>query len=429
MNQIHLFLTSKRMKSRFLALLGSAVLSAGVANAGGFQANLQGQKQIGMGHVGTGLALDQSSIFFNPGALAHLRQNGIQLGVSALNAKIAYRAPAPAINEAYTDNPLSTPFQVYASFGKEESPLRFGIGVYTPYGSSVNWGKTWQGRFGLNELTLQAIFIQPTISYRVSDKLGIGAGFVYSTGSVNLQRSIPLAYPLSTGQYAEGGVELDGAASGFGFNVGVFFQPTEKLSLGLTYRSKVEMEVEEGDVTFALPTSPLVTSQFQATQFDAKLPLPANITLGIGFKPTDALTLAVDVQRVEWSAYKSLRFDYNAGIRGEMFSESPRNYEDSYIYRIGAQYQVSDLFTIRAGGYYDNSPVQAGYLTPETPDADSRGVSAGLTLALSEKVDLDASFLYINKKERTDDASKSGGVPGTYKSVAYIPGVGLNYKF
>ena len=413
------------MKSKFLALLGSAVLSAGVAQAGGFQANLQGQKQIGMGHAGTGLALDQSSIFFNPGALAHLRQNGIQLGVSALNAKIAFREPAPGISESATDNPISTPFQVYASFGKEESPLRFGIGVYTPYGSSVNWGTQWQGRYGLNELTLQAIFIQPTISYRITDKLGFGAGFVYATGNVNLQRSIPLA----DANYNEAGVELDGGASGFGYNLGVFFQPTEKLSLGLTYRSKVEMEVKEGDVTFRLPTSPLVAGQFQATQFDASLPMPANITLGIGFKPTEALTFAVDVQRVQWSAYKSLRFDYNAGIRGETFSESPRNYEDVFIYRVGAQYKLSEIFTIRAGAYYDNSPVQEGYLTPETPDSDSRGVSGGLTLALSDKVDLDASFLYINKKERTDDASKSGGVAGTFKSVAYIPGVGINYKF
>ncbi|AKQ47156.1 long-chain fatty acid transport protein, outer membrane protein [Rufibacter radiotolerans] len=415
------------MKSKLLAFLGCAMLSAGVANAGGFQANLQGQKQLGMGHTGTGLALDQSSIFFNPGALAHLRQNGIQLGVSALNSKIAYREPFPGVSEAQTDNKISTPFQVYASFGKEDSPLRFGIGIYTPYGSSVNWGDTWQGRFGLNELTLQAIFIQPTISYQVNDKIGIGAGFVYSTGKVNLQRSIPLI--SSNG--VESGLELDGAASGMGFNVGVFFKPTDKLSLGLTYRSKVEMEVKEGDVTFTLPTAPVLAPSFTATQFDATLPLPANITLGVGFKPTDKLTIAVDLQRVQWSAYKSLRFDFNgnAGGPGVTSSESPRNYEDVFIYRLGLQYQVSDILTVRAGGYYDQSPVQSGYLTPETPDADSRGVSTGLTLALSEKVDLDASFLYINKKERTDDAKGSGGVPGTFKSIAYIPGVGLNYKF
>ncbi|GAA4309828.1 OmpP1/FadL family transporter [Nibribacter koreensis] len=421
------------MKSKFLAFLGSAVLTAGVANAGGYQANLQGQKQIGMGHAGTGLALDQSSIFFNPGALAHLRQNGIQLGVSALNSKTRYREPSPGFAETESDNPIGTPFQVYASYGPSESPVRFGIGVYTPYGSSVNWGKSWQGRFGLNELTLQAVYIQPTVSYRITDKLGVGGGLVLAVGSVNLQRSIPLT--AANGQ--EAGIELDGGAFGVGFNAGVYFEATEKLSFGLTYRSKVDMKVDEGDVTFTLPTSPLIASQFKADKFNATLPLPANITLGIGFKPVDGLTIAADVQRVEWSAYKALTFEFNDNVRGSQRvpgstsyeSVSPREYEDSYIFRLGAQYALSDIMTLRAGGYYDQSPVQDGYLTPETPDSDSRGVSVGLTLKLTESVDLDASFLYVNKKERTDDASKSGGVAGTFKSVAYIPGVGVNYKF
>ncbi|AMM50795.1 long-chain fatty acid transport protein, outer membrane protein [Rufibacter sp. DG15C] len=414
------------MKSKFLAFLGSAVLTAGVANAGGYQANLQGQKQIGMGHAGTGLALDQSSIFFNPGALAHLRQNGIQLGISALNSKIAYRESSGGVAESQTDNPLGTPFQVYASYGAAESPLRFGIGVYTPYGSTVNWGSTWQGRFGLNELTLQAIYIQPTVSYRITDKLGVGAGLIVSIGSVNLQRSVPLTDENGN----EGRIELDGKSkTGIGFNAGVYFQPTEKLSLGLTYRSKVDAKVEDGDIILQIPDAAPVRAQFKGDKFNATLPLPANLTLGLGYKATDKLTLALDVQRVEWSAYESLRFDFNDVIGGQTSSEAQRQYEDSYIYRLGAQYVLSDIMTLRAGAYYDQSPVEDGYLTPETPDSDSRGVSVGLTLKLSEKVDLDASFLYVNKKERTDDASKSNGVAGTFKSVAYIPGVGVNYKF
>ncbi|WP_066830352.1 OmpP1/FadL family transporter [Rufibacter ruber] len=419
------------MRSKLLALLGSAALTVGIANAGGYQVNLQGQKQIGMGHVGTGLALDQSSIFFNPGALARLRQNGVQVGISALTSKIAYREPSPGISEARTDNPMGTPFQVYASYGAAESPWRFGIGVYTPYGSTVTWGNAWQGRFGLNELTLKTIFIQPTVSYQITDKIGIGAGLVISTGSVNLQRSIPLID--ASGR--EGHIELDGKAkTALGFNVGILVQPIEKLSIGLTYRSEIDATVEGGDVTFITPGAAPVAAQFTANQFDATLPLPDNITLGIGIMPTDKLTIGIDVQRVGWGAYKSLRFDFNGRV-GQAppvettVSDAPRNYKDAYIYRIGAQYKVSDMLTVRAGGYYDQTPVRTGYLTPETPDADSRSVSAGLTLAVSEKVDLDLSFSYINKKERTDLADKSGGVPGTFKSVAYIPGVGVNYKF
>ena len=90
---------------------------------------------------------------------------------------------------------------------------------------------------------------------------------------------------------------------------------------------------------------------------------------------------------------------------------------------------VNDALALRAGAYLDQTPVQDGYLTPETPDSDSRGLSAGIGYSVSENISIDASFLYINKKERTDAANLSGGVAGTYKSVAYIPGIGLNFKF
>ncbi|WP_162428240.1 OmpP1/FadL family transporter [Pontibacter pudoricolor] len=408
------------MKSKILALLGSTLLT-GTAMAGGYQVNLASQRQIGMGHTGTGLVTGTSSIFFNPGAMAQAR-NGVTIGASAIISKIAYQAPE-SNNTIMADNPTGTPFQVYGVYGITDK-LKAGLGVYTPFGSTVNWGNEWNGRFGLNELSLKAIFVQPTLSYQVTEKLGIGAGFVYSTGGVNLKRSIPLE-----GNEGEGRAELDGDASGFGYNLGVFFKPTEKLSLGLNYRSQVDMEVEEGTAEFDVPAS--VQSRFPAngTSFKAKLPLPSTLTLGIGFNPTEKLTLAVDISRVGWSAYEKLRFDYGADVNGSNFTENARNYEDVFIYRIGAEYNVTESLALRAGAYLDETPVQDGYLTPETPDSDSRGLSFGLGYSINENISIDASFLYINKKERTDASNLSGGIGGTYKSIAYIPGVALNYNF
>lgn len=408
------------MKSKILALLGSTLL-AGTAMAGGYQVNLASQRQIGMGHTGTGIATGTASIFFNPGAMAQAR-NGVTIGASGIVSKIAYQAPE-SYNTIFADNPTGTPFQVYGVYGINDK-LKVGLGVYTPFGSTVNWGNEWNGRFALNELSLKAIFVQPTISYQITEKLGIGAGFVYSDGGVNLQRSIPLE-----DNEGEGRAELDGDASGFGYNVGIFFNPTEKLSFGLSYRSQVDMEVKEGTAQFDVPAS--VQSRFPAggTTFKAELPLPSTLSLGIGFNPTDKLTLALDISRVGWSAYEKLRFDYAETVNGQTFTENLRNYEDSYIYRIGAEYKVTDALALRAGAYYDETPVQDGYLTPETPDSDSRGLSAGIGYTFSEKISIDASFLYINKKERTDEANLSGGIAGTFKSIAYIPGFALNYNF
>ncbi|PRY14862.1 long-chain fatty acid transport protein [Pontibacter ummariensis] len=412
------------MKSKILALLGGTLLSAS-AMAGGYQVNLASQRQIGMGHTGTGIVAGTSSIFFNPGAMSFLRENGVTIGASAIVSKIAYRSTEFTSATANTDNPIGTPFEVYAVYGITEK-LKAGLGVYTPFGSTVNWGDEWNGRFGLTQLSLEAAFIQPTLSYQISDKVGVGAGLVIATGGVNLQRQLPLQGPDGT----EPGVELDGGANtGFGFNAGIYFQPTEAFSIGIDYRSRIDLQVEGGEVSFSdLPSS--ASALFQpGTEFSAELPLPSTLTVGVGYRPNDRVTLAVDVSRVGWSAYEKLRFDYTKPVGGRLFSENARNYDDAYIYRIGGEYKSSDALTLRAGVYYDTTPVNNGYLTPETPDANALGLSAGLTYHLSDDFSVDASFLYVNKEERTDPANLSGGVAGTFKSVAYIPGIGLNYKF
>ena len=397
----------------------------GTSMAGGYQVNLASQRQIGMGHTGTGLVTGTSSIFFNPGAMSYLRENGVTIGASAISSHIAYRAPEPTNVTDEADNDFGTPFQVYGVYGINEK-LKVGLGVYTPFGSGVRWGDEWSGRFGLNEIDLQAIFFQPTVSYQITDKIGIGAGLVVATGGVNLQRVLPVQN--QDGQ--EGGIELDGGANtAFGFNAGIYFQPTEKFSVGINYRSKVDLKVEDGDVTFSNIPAAARANFPEGTTFTAELPMPATLSVGIGYRPNERFTVAIDASRVEWSAYESLRFDFSQPVGGSTVSESARNYEDSYIFRIGGEYMATEALAVRAGAYYDQTPVRDGYLTPETPDSDSRGLSAGLGYAFSDNISVDASFLYINKAKRTDTAEKSGGVPGTFKATAYIPGLGVNFKF
>jgi len=45
-------------------LLLALVLAPVLSFAQGFQVNLEGEKQIGMGHTGTGLAQDGAAVFF-----------------------------------------------------------------------------------------------------------------------------------------------------------------------------------------------------------------------------------------------------------------------------------------------------------------------------------------------------------------------------
>lgn len=391
--------------------------------------NLASQRQIGMGHTGTGLITGTSSIFFNPGAMSHMGYSGITIGGSGIMSKIAYSAPESYGVTARTDNPVGTPFQVYGVYQINEK-FSAGLGVYTPYGSTVKWGNEWNGKYLMDQLKLQAVYVQPTVSYAITEKIGVGVGMTYVMGSVNLQRAVPVQ-----GQEGpEGSIELDGKAnSAFGFNAGVFFQPTEKLSIGVNYRSRVDLTVENGDVMFSNIPATAGGSFPEGTTFNAELPMPSTLSVGLGFKPSERLTLALDVSHVGWDAYERLRFDFSQAIGRSapegLVSENARNYKNTFIYRIGGEYMVNDALALRGGAYLDKTPVQDGYLTPETPDSDSRGLSAGIGYSVSENISIDASFLYINRKERTDAANLSGGVAGTFKAVAYIPGIGLNFKF
>ncbi|MFN5627991.1 MAG: OmpP1/FadL family transporter, partial [Bacteroidota bacterium] len=182
--------------------------------AGGFQVNLQGIKQSGMANCGVALLSDNSLLFFNPGGLSLLDTScSITAGFSPLFPRTLYQEPSSDY-ASRTINHTGTPFNFYTNFRTKKIPkLSIGIGVYTPFGSRVQWPDDWKGQFLLQEINLRTIFIQPTISYRICKKLGIGFGFVYATGSFLLQRALPLQNQQA--QYAQ--AMLNGAANGMGY--------------------------------------------------------------------------------------------------------------------------------------------------------------------------------------------------------------------
>ena len=107
--------------------------------AQGFQVNLQGQKQQGMGGAGTAIVQDAAAVFYNPGGIAFLNDNSINIGMTPTIAKGAFLDANT--NAVYrTTSPVGAPFAAYSVFGlKDSSNLKFGLGIYTPFGSTVQW--------------------------------------------------------------------------------------------------------------------------------------------------------------------------------------------------------------------------------------------------------------------------------------------------
>jgi long-chain fatty acid transport protein len=272
---VQLFITVNFMK-QFVLFLRSIIFlftacGSFLSFAGGFQVNLQGQKQTGMGHTGTGLLSDASCIFFNPGGMTFLDSSvSVVAGASFIFPRTQYLESSPGTYTAEMVHHVGTPFSFYFSERDKIHP-RFsaGLGVYTPFGSRAQWPDDWKGQFIIREINLKTIFFQPTISYQLTSKIGAGIGVVIGTGDFSLRNGIPVQD--MSGHDGEG--NLEGSASGWGMNAGIYFRPSKQFSIGISYRSKVTVRVNKGDAEFSVPYS--LSNYFPATTFNAALNLPA----------------------------------------------------------------------------------------------------------------------------------------------------------
>ena len=321
---------------------------------------------------------------------------------------------------------MATPFAAYAVWGVKDTSkflnkFKFGLGAYTPFGSIVTWENGWTGRFALTSLKLQAIFVQPTVSYKICNKLGIGAGFVYADGNVELKQDLPIKD--ANGNY--GTADLKGKASAYGYNAGIYYTPCDKLSFAFTYRSQINMKVKNGTATFTVPAA--LASNFPSGPFSASLALPSVFTLGAAYKPTEKLSFALDINYIGWKAYDTLAFDYKTNTPTLLDTKLPRCYKNTFAFRYGAQYHITDKFTARAGMSISLTPIKNGYVTPELPDANRVNFMAGLGYKFCKSFRIDASYTFENFKRKDNNIAL--GLNGTYKTYISAFGLGLIFNF
>ncbi len=401
---------------KFIYIMLLFAIATWSAHAGGYQVRLQGQKQTGIGLIGTPFNYGASSMFYNPGALSMMKNKyDFSLGASFVMGKAVFQKDATDY-QAKTDNPIGTPFYFYGA-GKITDKLAVGLGVYTPFGTSTKWDDDWAGQMLIQNISLQAIYYQITASYQINEKIGIGAGIVYATGKVKLNKALP---------YNNSEANLEGNTANIGFNVGVYFKPNDKFSFGIDYRSKIIMKMKDGDATFTVPSA-LSSNLPKDNKFDAELPMPANLDFGLAFNVNEKLTIAAEVNWVMWSTYDSLIFTFKES--GDLLnSANPREYKDSWIIRIGGQYKLNDKLTFRAGGYYDPTPTNEKYFNPETVSLNTIGLTLGLSYQPIENLSIDLSYLHLLGQE-AEKAYEPDNFSGTYKTQTAIPGIGISYSF
>ncbi|HVB03712.1 MAG TPA: outer membrane protein transport protein [Chitinophagaceae bacterium] len=390
-------------------------------SAQGFKIDLMGEKQAAMGHTGSGYVFDASTIYFNPGGLSFLKSSNVTAGASVLIPSTEF--VENGTNTAYYTQPqIFTPFSVYANF-RINSRFAAGIGTYTPYGSGLTWPDNWSGRFILHKIQLQTFYIQPTISYKITDHIGIGIGAIYALGNVQLSKDIPVRNQQSN--YPRG--TLTGSGIGFGYSAGLFVKPNRSFSFGLAYHSSIKLQVNNGNANFTgVPLS--LQTEIQNTTFNTSIPLPGDLSLGVGFKINPRWLVTIDADEVFWQVYDTLAFEYKNQTTLLQNTRTPKNYMNSPGFRAGLQFSPDSIIDIRAGAFFENTPVQKGYLAPDFPDNNRFGLTAGIGIHATRKLDIDISFLFLDVLNRKD-SDNADNFSGTYKSLIFAPGAGISYSF
>lgn len=412
------------------AFLLSTLLISTTTFAGGYRVSLQGQKALGMGHVGVSMSDSSEVVFFNPAGMTQLSSDlAITGGVTLVDAKVAYQN-ATTNSTAETSNPTGTPVNFYLT-KKYSDKLSFGFGVYTPYGNTVEYPTNWVGSHLVNNITLKALYLQPTIAYQITEQYSIGLGPTFVNGEVEFNRNLSSALVDANGNRSNLTISESGITA-TGYNIGFFAKQSDVLSWGVSYRSQVDMRARGGKADFEnIPASQ--QSVFSDTTFNADLVLPAELNLGVSYKISDDTTLAFEINRAYWNEYKTLTVDF---ANSAPTSVNARNYKDADTFRFGLQSQYNNNLILRTGIYLDKTPVQDGYFAPETPRNDAIGYTLGASYQFNKQVELDFSLLILKFSETAasydhiinSDGSTSS-FSGSYKSSVVTVGFGVNYLF
>jgi long-chain fatty acid transport protein len=388
------------------------------ADAGGFQTNTQGQHALSMGGAFTAVGKGASAVFYNPGAMCFAQKNTLTLGGTFIKTKTNFLSAYNGNVES--ENPALIPFHAYAEYLLTDN-LCVGLAITNPFRTDFKWADNWEGRYVVQEMKLNTYYIQPAVSYKVNEKLGVGGGIVFAFSSLNTRRAIPVE-----GNAPFGNEQLKISGKSFGFNLGLFYKFNEEATAAISYRSLVKFEMKNGDALFSDIPSTFAETYPSSLKFNTSIKMPSVISAGISFKFTNELITTVQLDLTTWKSFDSLNFVFPD--KPEVDIRTGRHSKNSVCGRVGGQYSFTENIDVRIGAAYDLASVPQDHLSPDLPEADKILLTTGLGYKFTKMLSGDVTVGMENYFERKGTFSDAD-LNGSYKSTSMIVGIGLNYEF
>ncbi|CAM2833807.1 OmpP1/FadL family transporter [Rariglobus hedericola] len=332
----------------------AAIFTPATAFANGTRLPNQDAEATARGNAFVATADNPSAIYYNPAGLTQLSGVQVLAGSYVIETQNDYHPTTGGTVEAKREIAIIP--HLYASFTPENSPLSYGLGVYSPFGQASEWPDNSGFRTIATRNEITFITIAPTIAWKISDSLSIGAGLQINSVEAKLRNGLT---PVPPGE-----LRFEGDDTSYGYNIGIMWKPSEHHVFGLNYQSRSTSHFK-GSVE--------LTSFGLSAPASVDLPFPDVITLGYSWRPTPKWNFEVGVDRTNWDLLNTATLD-------SALLTVPINFDwkPSYYYLFGVTRYLPDGWRVSAGYCYSQNSVPSDTFTPAVPDMSRHLASVGV---------------------------------------------------
>ena len=373
-------MTKKQSRMVVLAL-GGALLLGSFVRADGFRNAPDTAAAIGLAGNNIAWVDDASAVFFNPANLVDLTNRQVLTSATLGYAGSSYRpngqSPVGSVPTT-TDLPWFALPSFAVAWPLPEEDLAFGLGVNVPYGRQSCWDNAGNFRYTAPTYSkMMVLDIDPSVAWRISDELSVGAGLDLYYGRLQFRQVLPWSYILSAPGLPDGLAQATADGWAVGANAGVTWRPTPDQRVALTCRAPFDLHFS-GDLTVSdVPAGAPVVSE---SSFDTTFQFPTIVALGYGVQVTDTLTLETDVEWLQYSRFKAMSLDAGANnplLQAAGLASMPADWNDTWTFGLGAAWQFAPQWTLRGGYEYLESPEANRTFAPSFLDKSQSLVGLG----------------------------------------------------
>lgn len=452
-------------------LLAASALSVfpSFAFAAGYALNEQSASAMGAANAGAAADPENAStVFFNPAGMTQLKGTQISFGAAVLNVRPDFQGSATnTVGQAVSggDGGKYVPLTVIPNFyvtHRVNDYLSAGFGVHAPFGLKGNYDDDFVGRYFGDKTEIEVIDFQPSIAIDTGQHVSLGFGLDIMRAKGTLTKfqdytGLEAQYGVTPGTYAPGYFKASGDDWGLGWNAGILFQPFERTSVGITYRSRVEFTLR-GNASLSNVPNPLTGTTSNLTE-NAKVPLttPDSMTFSLKQGLSDSWDLLAGATWTDWSRFPSLPIysaQSNAGQYGtisflgsqtyggssDLIGYEAEHWHNTWAFSIGTAWQATQSWKFKAGYAYDESPIPDEYRNVRVPSTDRnwltlgaqwKDVPTGWTVdgAFGYLIMRDSNINEVQYQVSGKPVSGAARVQGTYKPKAWGLAVQVSKAF